>query len=111
MKKLDPKLRRRWKSEEASGSIRVGRVANATMDSGTHISPVPIPCRMPFQATAQGSTSRLNRAMFQPLIPIMARPTIMPARGSSRPMRPAMKKPMIIPAPRAASRTPIMESG
>ena len=111
MKKLDPKLRRRWKSEDASGNIRVGRVANATMERGTHISPVPTPWRTPFQATDHGSTSRLNRAMFHPLHPIRASPMIMPARGSNRPMRPARKNPRIIPAPRAARRSPIMASG
>ena len=71
------------------------------MESGTRTSPEPIPCGMPFQATGQGPTSRLNGAMFQPLTPIMTRPAIMPMRGPIRPVRAAMKKPMIMPPPRA----------
>ncbi len=39
----EPKLRSKWNSAEPSASLLAGSEAKVTTESGTHITPVPIP--------------------------------------------------------------------
>ena len=82
-------FRIRWNSEEASGSKARSRVAKLTMESGTHISPQPMPCRMLGQTSGQNPTFRSYWLIIQPLMPILTVPSTRPTRGSKRPIRAA----------------------
>ena len=108
---LLPKLRSKWKIDEASGSKDTGNVAKVTIDKGTHKIAEPTPCNIAFQATVHGSTSSVNKAIFHPERAIAELPRIMPIRGSNLPIFATAKKPNAIPAPREARRMPIMVSG